>query len=383
MAALDPKAILAGRPPGRPPVGAIVVIAVSSLCLVVALAVTASEGPTFVQGLLLAMLPLPLLLAGVLSLDRLEPEPPDALVLSFLWGAGVAVLLAMVLNTAGLTLLWAPLLGPEEGLVVTAVLGAPLVEETLKGLVLVGMLWFRRHEIDGPTDGIIYGSMVGLGFATVENIHYYTVAGPDALAATFLVRGIATPLVHPLCTSLTGVGVATAALAAPGLRRAVPVLLGLLGAVAYHALWNGAAALGTGAVVGVYALGLAVLVGLLAVVRVDRARTVATIGRYLPPYRAAGVVTGADLAMLASLPARRAARAQVRAAGGPGPARALRDYQQAATELAMLHRRLERGLIDRPAFELRRDPLLVLMHAARAAVTPFWRPAAPPPAGPA
>ncbi|MFD6178161.1 MULTISPECIES: PrsW family intramembrane metalloprotease [unclassified Isoptericola] len=377
MAALDPKAILAGRRPGRPPVGAIVVIAVSSLCLLVVLAVTAAEGPTFAQGLLLALLPLPLLLAGVLSLDRLEPEPPDALVLSFLWGAGVAVLLAMVLNTAGLTLLWAPLLGPEEGFVVTAVLGAPFVEETLKGLVLVGMLWFRRHEIDGPTDGIIYGSMVGLGFATVENIHYYTVAGPDALAATFVARGIATPLVHPLCSSLTGIGVATAALAAPGLRRAVPVLLGLLGAVTYHALWNGAATLPAGATVAVYAVGLVVLVGLLVVVRADRARTVASIGRYLPPYRAAGVVTGADVAMLASLPARRRARDRVRAAGGPGPARALRDYQQAATELAMLHRRAERGLVDRPAFELRREPLLVLMLAARQAFGPLL-PEAPP-----
>ncbi|MCK9795458.1 PrsW family intramembrane metalloprotease [Isoptericola sp. 4D.3] len=374
MAALDPKAILAGRPPGRPPVGVIVVIAVSSLCLIVTLAVTAAEGPTFAEGLLLALLPLPLLLAGVLSLDRLEPEPPDALVLAFLWGAGVAVLLAMVLNTAGLTLLWAPLLGPDEGFAVTAVLGAPLVEETLKGLVLVGMLWFRRHELNGPTDGIIYGSMVGLGFATVENIHYYTVAGPDALAATFVARGIASPLIHPLCSSLTGIGVATAALAPRGWSRAWPVLLGLLGAVIYHALWNGAASVGLDATAAVYVLGVAVLAGLLAVVRADRARIVALIGRYLPPYQAAGVVTAPDVPMLSSLPARRRARERVRAAGGPGPARALRDYQQAATELAMLHRRADRGLVDRPAFELRREPLLVLMLAARQSFEPLLRP---------
>jgi len=378
MPALDPRAILDGRPTRRPSVGVIVTIAVSSACLLAALVVTSAEGPTFLEGLFLAVLPLPLLLAGVLALDRLEPEPPDALVLAFLWGAGVSVLVAMGINTAGLTLLWTPLLGQEEGFVATAVLTAPVVEETLKALVLVGMLWFRRHELNGPTDGIIYGSMVGLGFATVENIHYYTVAGPEGLAATFVARGLLSPLIHPLCTSLTGLGIATAALAPRGWARVWPVLLGLLGAVTYHALWNGAASLGVEAVVAVYLLGLGIVVGLLVVVRHDRVRIVALIGRHLPQYGPLGVVALPDVVMLSSLTRRRRARAQVRAAGGPGPARAMRDYQQAATELAMLHRRLDRGLVDRAAFERQRGPLLALMLAARNVVTPLWRPEAPP-----
>ncbi|MGF0118380.1 PrsW family glutamic-type intramembrane protease [Promicromonospora sp. Marseille-Q5078] len=378
MPALDPRAILDARPAGRPSVGVIVTIAVSSLCLLVALVVTSAEGPTFLEGLLLALVPLPLLLAGVLALDRLEPEPPDALVLAFLWGAGVSVLVAMGINTAGLTLLWTPLLGQEEGFVATAVLTAPVVEESLKALVLVGMLWFRRHELNGPTDGIIYGSMVGLGFATVENIHYYTVAGPDALAATFVARGLLSPLIHPLCTSLTGIGIATAALAPRGWSRVWPVLLGLLGATTYHALWNAAPSYGLEPVVAVYLLGLAVVIGLLVVVRTDRARIVALIGRHLPQYGPLGVVTLPDVVMLTSLTRRRRARERVRAAGGPGPARAMRDYQQAATELAMLHRRLDRGLVDQAAFERRRRPLLALMLAARQVFAPLWRPDAPP-----
>ncbi len=366
MASLDPKAILAGRTPGRPSVGAIVAIAVSSLALLVVLGYLALDGgPTFAVGLVLALLPLPLLLAGVLALDRLEPEPPDALLLAFLWGAGISVLLAMVLNTAGLMLIWAPLLGDDQGFFVTATVVAPVVEETLKGVVLLGFLWFRRHELNGPTDGIIYGSMVGLGFATIENISYYMAAGPDAVASTFVLRGILTPLIHPLCSSLTGIGVATAALREPGRGRVRPVVLGLFGAIALHAVWNGMALFGLDGVAFAYGIGLVVLLALLGVVHSDRRRLVALIGRHLPTYAGTGVVTDADLRMLSTLPGRRQARAWARDRLGRGPERAMRDYQQAATELAMLHRRYERGLVEQAEFERRRQDLLLLMHVAR------------------
>ena len=66
-----------------------------------------------------------------------------------------------------------PALGASTGEYVAATFGAPVVEETMKGLVLFGLLWRRRDEIDGPTDGVIYAGMVGLGFAMVENVGYY------------------------------------------------------------------------------------------------------------------------------------------------------------------------------------------------------------------
>lgn len=368
MAALDPKAILAGRTPGRPAVGTILVIAVSSACMLAVLGFMALEGPTFAVGLLLALLPLPLLLAGVLALDRLEPEPPDALALAFLWGAGISVLVAMVVNTAGLELVTAPLLGDEAGLFVTAAVGAPVVEETLKGAVLFGMLCFRRHELNGPTDGIIYGSMVGLGFATIENVSYYAATAQTGdLTATFVMRGVLTPLLHPLCTSLTGVAVATAALRPPGAARVRLPLLGLLAAMALHGLWNGSTILGITGLTVAYGIGFCVLVVLLLVVVADRRRTVRLIGRHLPPYAGTGVVTAADLRMLSSLAARRRARAWARSAGGAGSARAMADYQQAATELAMLHHRAERGAVGSAELESARQPLLLLMHAARQA----------------
>lgn len=378
MPPLDPRAILADRPTARPSVGTVVTIAVSSLCLVIALTVMLHDGATGVPAaVVLALVPLPLLLAGILALDRLEPEPPDALIAAFGWGAGVAVLLAMLLNTAGLDLVWAPMLGNELGRYAMAAVTAPVVEEVLKGAVLVGLLWFRRSELNGPTDGIIYGSMVALGFAVVENISYYAFAPPGALALTFTVRGLVSPLLHPLCTSLMGIGVAAAALRRPGRSRTVPVLTGLAGAVALHSAWNASSAFGLPGLGAAYLAGLGVLVALAVVLHRDRQRIVALIRTHLPQYRETGVVTPPDLWMLSSLHRRRRAREQVRAALGRGPARALADYQQAATELAMLHRRRALGLVPDDAFVARRDPLLLLMHHARAV---FALPALPRPA---
>ena len=123
-----------------------------------------------------------------------------------MWGAGVAVLGALLLNTAGYELLTKPVFG-ERGELVTASVGAPLVEESLKGAVLFGFLWFRRHELDGLTDGIIYAGMVALGFAMMENIGYYMRAiNQHNLEAVFIMRGVISPFGHPLFTSMTGLG---------------------------------------------------------------------------------------------------------------------------------------------------------------------------------
>ncbi|GAA1993111.1 PrsW family intramembrane metalloprotease [Isoptericola halotolerans] len=350
--------------------GTIITIAVSSVCLVVALRIMLHDGATGVgAAVVLAVAPLPLLLAGILALDRLEPEPPDALVAAFGWGAGVAVLIAMLLNTAGLDLVWGPMLGAELGMYATAAITAPVVEEVLKGAVLVGLLWFRRNELNGPTDGIIYGSMVALGFAVVENISYYTFAPPGTLALTFTVRGIASPLLHPLCTALTGIGVAAAALRPAGRSRVAPVLGGLLGAIALHSLWNASSAFGLFGLGVAYLVGVGVLVALGIVLHRDRKRIVGLIRTHLPQYQETGVVTPPDVWMLSSLHRRQQARAHVRSTRGRGPARALADYQQAATELAMLHRRRALGLVPDTEFVARRDPLLLLMHHARHAFT--------------
>lgn len=372
----DPRAVIEGRAPGRTNVGFIAGIVTTVACAIIALgidvaqSVAAGDGvvPAFVA-LPLALLPVPLLIAMVLFIDRLEPEPRGALVFAFGWGAGIAALFALLINTAGLQYVTQPALGASTGEYVSATLGAPLVEETLKGLVLLGLLWRRRAEFDGPTDGIIYAAMVGLGFAMMENVGYYINAlvtpehgGIALLGSTFVLRGVVSPLVHPIFTSMTGLGVAYAAS-----RRGAgwAVLAGWLAAMAAHGIWNGLSVYGVAGLAVAYFIMFCVLVGLVAILIADRRHLVGLIRRYLPAYRETGLVSSDDIEMLASLPSRRQARNWARVTSGLPAAAAMGDYQLAATELALLHDKARRGVITPGSFRQRQHDLLGLMLVAR------------------
>jgi RsiW-degrading membrane proteinase PrsW (M82 family) len=380
-APFDPKAVLAGRPPGRTPVGYIVGIAVTAACAIFALGIYAVQSFAFGAGaapfataLPLALLPVPLLVAVVLWMDRLEPEPRANLAFAFGWGAGIAALTALIVNTADLEYVTMPALGASTGEYVAATFGAPVVEETLKGMVLVGLLWRRRAELDGPTDGVIYAAMVGLGFAMIENVGYYINAlvtpergGVALLGYTFVLRGLLSPLLHPIFTSMTGLGVAYAANRKHGAWWAVG--LGLLAAMALHGTWNGLSLFGaTGMAVG-YLIMACVLIGLIQVLINDRRRVIGLIRRYLPGYERTGLVTGDDIGMLASLPDRAAARRWARASGGLPASAAMSDYQLAATELALARAKADRGVLDFNTFAVREHSLLSLMAVARHAFT--------------
>ncbi|MDQ6874980.1 MAG: PrsW family intramembrane metalloprotease [Actinomycetota bacterium] len=336
-------------------------------------------GPVpFALGVALALIPVPLLAAGLLALDRYEPEPRRLLLFTFVWGATVAALIALVLNTADLLALRA-LLDDTTANMLTASLGAPIFEECAKGAVLVGLLRMRRHEFDGPIDGIVYGGLVGLGFAMTENVLYYSSAavhtGMPGLVGTFLLRGVFSPFLHPLFTAATGIGLGYAALARPGRGRWLPPAAGLLVAIGLHATWNTAA--GHRHLVSTYLfVVLPVFVAVLAVAQWERRRIVRLIQQVLPMYVQSGLLAPADPPMVSSAPARRRARAFLARTRGPAAARALRDFQHAATELALLHDRAARGQLDAAAFGSRREALLRVLVAARIGFSgPTRRPA--------
>jgi RsiW-degrading membrane proteinase PrsW (M82 family) len=374
MLTQDPLAVVEGRPYSR---GLIIGVAAGLGCALILLGIDMAESigsarhsvVPFLVALPLALLPVPLLIALVLLLDRLEPEPPGNLVFCFAWGAGIAALLAAILNTAGLLYVTQPALGRGDGQFVSAAIGAPVVEESLKGLVLVWLLWRRRQELDGPTDGIIYAAMVGIGFAMMENVGYYISAlatpvtgGVPLLEATFVFRGVIAPLAHPMFTAMTGIG---AAYAATHRRAGWALALGLFGAMVLHGLWNGLTSLGLSGIILAYGLLACVLVALITVVVADRRRMVGDIRRYLPRYQAAGLVSEADLRMLCTLRERRQARRWARRTGGRPLARAMVAYQLAATELALAHQRVERGGATPAEFEERRRALTGVMASAR------------------
>jgi RsiW-degrading membrane proteinase PrsW (M82 family) len=372
----DPRAVIEGRTPGRTSLSFIAGIVITTACAIIALTIQAAQSVAAGDGVApafiafpLALLPVPLLIALVLWIDRLEPEPRGTLVLAFAWGAGIASLFALIINTAGLEYVTQPALGAGTGEYVSATLGAPVVEETLKGLFLVGLLWRRRDEIDGPTDGIIYAAMVGLGFAMVENVGYYINAlitpdqgGVALLGYTFVLRGVVSPLLHPIFTSLTGLGVAYAA---THRHAGWAVVVGWAGAMLLHGTWNGLSVYGTAGLSVAYVLMFCVLVGLVLILLADRRRMVGQIRHYLPEYEPTGLVTRDDVAMLASLGARRQARNWARVTGGLAAASAMGDYQLAATELALVRAKADRGVVDPATFRQRQHDLLGLMYVAR------------------
>jgi RsiW-degrading membrane proteinase PrsW (M82 family) len=377
---LDPEAVLADADLGPTPVGFIVGIAAAAVCAFVAVGIDAvqsfadGDGPAPVAiALPLALLPVPLLILVVLWADRLEPEPRQNLAFAFAWGAGIAALSALIINSADLEYVTMPALGASTGQYVAVTFGAPVVEETMKGLVLFGLLWRRRSELDGPTDGVIYAAMVGLGFAMVENVGYYISAidapergGIALLGYTFVLRGLLSPLLHPIFTSMTGLGVAYAASRPRGSGSARwAVFLGWLAAVVLHSTWNGLSLLGAAGLVGGYLIMSCVFGGLILVLVWDRRRMVGLILRYLPGYAYTGLLTPDDVGMLASLRARAAARSWARTTGGLPAVAAMGDYQLAATELAFARAKSARGVLSSTAFADRERKLLALMRVAR------------------
>lgn len=49
----------------------------------------------------------------------------------------------------------------------------PIIEELSKGLVVLGIFLIIREEFDDILDGIVYGAIIGAGFAAVENFNYF------------------------------------------------------------------------------------------------------------------------------------------------------------------------------------------------------------------
>jgi RsiW-degrading membrane proteinase PrsW (M82 family) len=319
---------------------------------------------TALLALAVALVPLGIVIPTFLWLDRFESEPTRYLVSAFLWGALVAAVIAAVLNTSAIAVLQ-EVSDPDAALATTAVLVAPVVEEAAKGaFVLLAWLLLRR-EFDGITDGMVYAGICAAGFAFTENIHYLAQAwadgGGEALTGTFVARCLLSPFAHPMFTILTGVGIGVAATSRTRMPRVVAPLVGFLLAVLAHALWNlGAVAGGEGLLTVYLLVEVPVFLAFLVFVAWARRREGRLIGQYLHPYVDAGWLSSAELAMLASMPHRREARAWARANTGRAGLASMRAFQDTASELALLRVRMSHSAADDHAVAQERELLLAL-----------------------
>ncbi|WP_434041269.1 MULTISPECIES: PrsW family glutamic-type intramembrane protease [Sorangium] len=193
-----------------------------------------------VVGALFAFPPLVIYLFVPMIIDRYDPEPWWCLLMAFLWGALAATGFSILINT-GVHVGVSSSFGEPLGELVSASVSAPFAEELFKGLGVFGFFYFLRREFDGIVDGIIYATFCALGFAAVENVLYYARAsmqGSDVLAGTFVLRGVFTPWLHPLFTSMTGIGFGLARESSKTWVRVAAPIGGYLLGVALHAVWN-------------------------------------------------------------------------------------------------------------------------------------------------
>ncbi|MEV7428469.1 PrsW family intramembrane metalloprotease [Nocardioides sp. NPDC092400] len=327
----------------------VVVTVLVAICAALMLLVIALSGAprTLLTATVLAALPVGPVVACYLWLDRYEPEPKRLLASGLLWGAFVATAAAIVVQGVGG---YAVGVSEEASLAVVA----PVTEEASKGLFLLLLLWWRRAELDGILDGLVYAGMVGVGFAFTENILYLAAAydgtdgmgpgGTDAVTTTFVVRCLFSPFAHPLFTTFTGIGVGIAVASRSGAVRVLAPLGGYVLAVLAHGLWNGSTVYGLGSFALVYVVLMApALVGVACLAVWARRSERRMLTAALTDAARRGLVPATDIGWVTDLGARRRARVHARALGGVPAERAMRDYQQAAVELGFLHHRYLRG----------------------------------------
>lgn len=318
--------------------------------------------------LLYALLPLPALLGCFFWLDRYEPEPWHYKLAGVVWGAVVAVSLALVAQ-----IVIAEVFDLPDKVLATFI--APATEEPAKGLFLVLTFLRMRRVIDGIVDGLVFAGLVGLGFAFVENVGYYAGAylgideagidGAGATTVTFVLRGIMSPFAHPMFTAAFGIAVGLSVK-----QRSVPLkallwCAGLLGSMLLHGIWNGGVSYlgGTGFMLayGFTGLLLAATVVLAAIARRNQGRYLV---RALTDIARRGWLVADEIPFIASLSYRRKAVKHARTHGGKISATATRRYQRDAITMAYLYA----GVVERmpkPRAAERVDAFLAEMRLLR------------------
>jgi RsiW-degrading membrane proteinase PrsW (M82 family) len=349
------------------------IIAMGTLAGLILLLAGSADPVAISRGFLLATAATILVVLCYLWLDRWEPEPPRLLVMAFLWGASVAVVLSVLFSVVLEKALSLESSGAEDkpGLLMGAVVG-PAVEEAFKGMFLVLMMTGRRRiELNNLTDCLVYAGFTAVGFAWLENIFYLGSAESlrDSLAIAVL-RLVISPFAHPLFTTMTAIGVYYALQQRSFVGKAGCVLLGYLGAVAMHGLWNGSALVGAGTYAVVYLLWMMPVFGLaIWMALMSRRREGYIIGHKLPGMISAGLLTPVEAHWVGSLPARRSAVREARQFGGKAAASSVKRFVNQVVELAYVRDRIDRGYADARVLALQNEEVYGVM-AARAAAGP-------------
>ncbi|MEP6920627.1 MAG: PrsW family intramembrane metalloprotease [bacterium] len=328
------------------------------LGLIVLLLIGFETGPVgLLVGFVCATLPVPFYLILALWIDRYESEPFWMLATAFFWGALVAVFIAYLFNTASSVMVAVITEDMKAGQAFGAVISAPIVEETAKALILFILFFAKKDEFDGVVDGVVYATMVGLGFAMTENIQYYGRAALEntegSLTGLLILRGMVAPFSHPLFTSITGIGLGLARQSRNTFVKLVIPVVALLAAISLHSIWNGSVVIfgGLGFLFAYLIIMVPAFVIILFVIFFALRREGRVVREFLQPEFQRGVLTQAEYDRLCTIRGRMGASFNALSQGGFGSWRNSRQLNQTASELAFHRSRVARGITSQNALE--------------------------------
>ncbi len=326
--------------------GTIGIVVLSLITLFVAFYLVAGLGPVaFAIAGIMALIPLTIVFLGLKWIDRWEPEPRGAIAFAFLWGAGMSVLIALIVGAEIDAIIMAnggP--GPAYEFFGAAI-QAPVVEEVGKGFGLLLLFWFARKHFDGPVDGLVYAGWIAGGFAFTENILYFGSAlldggGLVGVAEIFIIRGLMSPFAHVMFTAFTGILLGLAARRTNGFGAIGFWILGLIPAMALHAFWNGALFFVYDFYGYYFLVQVPLFIGVvLLVLWLRRQEAKLTYDRLLE-YASVGWFSTEEVSTIATFQGRRMA---MQWANQRGIGRLMRRYIKDATKLAFARQRIVTG----------------------------------------
>jgi len=196
---------------------------------------------SFLIALIIPLIPATGIFLLVNFMDRFEREPWFLRLAAFLWGAIIAIPQALFIEKQIDAQLQGWLVSHANNLLFHALaqgLNAGITEETIKGLGLILLLFILRDEFDNVTDGIVYGALIGAGFAMVENFGYFASNSNNVLVFLIVGRIILGWLGHSTFTACFGAALGYIRHTRSRWKQLLIPLLGYLLAVGLHTCFD-------------------------------------------------------------------------------------------------------------------------------------------------
>ncbi len=213
-----------------------------------------------------SVVPMIMYLVVIWLMDRYEREPFWLVSLNFFWGATGAVvfgIIGSIIMGLGISEFIFQFANDSDAGTLNnlagAVIVAPIVEESTKGIFLL-MIAFSRH-FDGPVDGAVYGGAVGLGFGMTENFLYFLSFPQDyvGLFVLIIIRTLFSAVLHCCTQAVFGAAIGYAKF--KGLFAKLTIIpLGLSIAIFMHFMWNLTVSFNSTALIGFAFMILSVIV---------------------------------------------------------------------------------------------------------------------------